>query len=213
MRRLLPVFFLLALPLLAQDREGQSKARGALDDAAILKHLSWMRENQKDMMNVAPKEGEYLHDLLIKLKAKRALEVGTSNGYSGVWMGMALKKTRGKLITLEIDERRASLARENFAKTGMDRTVELRLTDALKEIPKLQGPFDLVFIDAWKQDYMNYLEMTLPLVRSGGVIVAHNTRDAVYFLAGFIQRVKTDPQLKTEFVDVGPSGFSVSWKK
>ncbi len=201
MRRLLPLFFLLACPLLAQDRE------------AILQYLSWMRENQKAMMNVAPKEGEYLHDLLLKLNAKRALEIGTSNGYSGIWMGMALKKTRGKLITLEIDPGRGGLARENFAKTGMDNTIDLRLTDALKEIPKLHGPFDLVFIDAWKPDYVKYLEMTLPLVRSGGVIVAHNTRDAVYFLKGFIERVKTDPQLKTEFVDVGPSGFSVSWKK
>ena len=195
------LILLLAFPLLAQDRE------------AVLKHLSWMRENQQGMMNVAPKEGEYLEELIVKLKAKRALEVGTSNGYSGIWMGLGLKKTGGKLITLEINPGRGGLARENFSKTGMDKVVEPRLTDALQEIPKLQGPFDLAFIDAWKPDYLKYLEMVLPLVRSGGVIVAHNTRSHAGELAAFIQAVKSHPQLKTELIELGPGGFSVSWKK
>lgn len=195
------ILLLFALPLLALDRE------------AVLKHLSWMRENQRGMMNVAPKEGEYLHDLLIKLEAKRALEVGASNGYSGIWMGLAMKKTGGKLITLEMDSGRGNLARENFAKTGMEDVLELRLADALKEIPKLKGPFDLVFIDAWKPDYVQYLEMVLPLVRSGGVIVAHNTRSHAQELAAFINAVKTHPRLKTELVELGSGGFSVSWKK
>ena len=199
-RRLLPLLFLV-LPLYAQDRE------------AVLKHLAWMRENQFGMMNVAPREGEYLHDLLIKLNAKRALEVGTSNGYSGIWMGLAMKKTGGKLITLEIDPGRGGLARDNFGKTGMSDVIELRLTDALKEIPKLQGPFDLAFIDAWKPDYMKYLEMVVPLVRSGGAIVAHNTRSHARELQAFIQAVKNHPQLKTELLELGPGGFSVSWKK
>ncbi len=192
---------LLALPLFAQDR------------GAVLQHLAWMREHQTGMMNVAPREGEYLHDLLIKLKARRVLEIGASNGYSGIWMGLALKKTGGKLITLEIDPGRGGLARENFSKTGMNDVIELRLTDALKEVPKLLGPFDLVFIDAWKPDYMKYLEMAVPLVRPGGVIVAHNTRSHAQELTEFIQAVKTHPQLTTEFVELGPGGFSVSWKK
>ena len=94
----------------------------------------------------------------------------------------------------------------------MQDVIELRLTDALREIPKLRGPFDLVFVDAWKPDYVKYLEMVLPLVRSG-VIVAHNTRSHAQELTAFISAVKNHPQLKTEFLELGAGGFSVSWKK
>jgi caffeoyl-CoA O-methyltransferase len=179
----------------------------------VLNHLQAMHAQQNEMMNVDPAEGEYLSNLVIKVNAKRALEIGTSNGYSGIWLALGLKHTGGKLITLDIDEGRRNLALKNFKATGMDDVVDSRLTDALKEIPKLQGPFDFVFIDAWKPDYIKYLHLVLPLVRSGGVITAHNVHSHPQQMKDFLDEIKTSPQLKTEFVSAGPSGLSVSYKK
>ena len=181
-------------------------------EARAQARLVWMRENQKGMWNVNPEEGAFLQDLVVKVKAKRALEVGTSNGYSGIWTALGLRRTGGHLLTLEIDEGRACLAEENFRQAGVDSLVTLKRGNALEDLPKLQGPFEFVFIDAWKQDYVRYLELVVPLVPPGGVIVAHNVRDLRDQLQDFIRAVKTDPHLKTAFENPGPGGFSVSTK-
>jgi predicted O-methyltransferase YrrM len=179
----------------------------------ILDHLARMRATERGMMNVAPAEGEYLENLVKKLKAKRVLEIGTSNGYSGIWFALGLRETGGKLITLDIDEGRRSLALKNFKATGFDDIIDSRLGDALKTIPTLEGPFDIVFLDAWKPDYKKYLDMTLPMVPSGGVIAAHNVDSHPQEMQDFLDAIKTHPQLKTEWVKAGPAGLSISWKK
>lgn len=179
----------------------------------ILAYLSSMHARERGMMNVAPGEGEYLSNLVRKLNAKRVLEIGTSNGYSGIWMAVALRDTGGKLITLEINQRRHGLALKNFKAVGLDDIVDARLTDALEEIGKLHGPFDLVFLDADKSDYITYLRMTLPMVRQGGAIAAHNVHDLPGAMQDFLHEIRTNPSLKTEFVSAGPAGISVSYKK
>lgn len=179
----------------------------------VLDHLNKMRATERGMMNVAPAEGEYLSDLVKKLQAKRVLEIGTSNGYSGIWLALGLRETGGKLITLDLDEGRRSLAVKNFKATGVDDIIESRLGDALKTIPALQGPFEIVFLDAWKPDYKKYLDLVLPMVPSGGVIVAHNVESHPQEMPDFLEAIKTSPQLRTEVVKVGPSGLSLSWKK
>jgi len=179
----------------------------------VLAHLQKMRFTQRGMMNVAPSEGEHLSKLVEKLNAKRVLEIGTSNGYSGIWLALGLRQTGGKLITMEIDKGRHSLAQVNFRTAGMDGIVDSRLTDALQELPGLEGPFDLVFIDAWKPDYIRYLQMALPKVRSGGAIAAHNVDSQAHEMGDFLEAIKTHPELRTEFVRAGPSGISVSYKK
>ncbi len=113
---------------------------------------------------------------------------------------------------MEVDEGRAKLAQANFRAAGVDDVVTSKLGDALKELPKLRGPYDSVFIDAWKQDYVKYLDMVVPMVRPGGVIVAHNVTDLKEELTDFIRAVQTNPQLKTTFENPGPGGFSVSYK-
>jgi predicted O-methyltransferase YrrM len=175
--------------------------------------LAWMRENQTGMWNISPREGLYLYNLVVKHRLKRGLEIGTSNGYSGIWIASGMRATGGHLLTLEIDKERAQLARENFQAAGVERYVTLERVDALRAIPKLTGPFDFVFIDAEKSDYVRYLQMVLPLVRNGGVIVAHNVSDLADELHDFIERVKTHPELKTTFAEPGPGGFSVSIKR
>jgi predicted O-methyltransferase YrrM len=201
---LMAVFFLLAF--------SKSTPAQAGPDARALERLKWMRQNEGNLWNVNPDEGAFLRSLAEKVHAHEGLEIGTSNGYSSIWIGMGLRKEAGHLLTLEIDEGRAKLAQANFRAAGLDSVITLKLGDALKEVPKLHGPYDFVFIDAWKQDYVRYLNMVIPIIRPGGVIVAHNVTDLKEELTDFIHAVETNPQLRTDIENPGPGGFSVSYK-
>jgi len=204
---------LLALILLATLAPlGAAAPEKPLDDAAIRAYLDQMH-GQPGMMNVPRADGEFLHDFILEHNYQRVLEVGTSNGYSAIWMGMALRRTGGKLTTLEIDPERAALARENFQKTGLTEIIELREGDALKLIPTLEGPFDLVFIDAWKEDYLRYFEMVFPKVRPGGAIVAHNVISHGRDMQDFLQAVQNHPELDTRIDRRSSAGLSISLKR
>jgi len=91
--------------------------------------------------------------------------------------------------------------------------VDARLGDALQEIPKIDGPFDFVFIDADKSDYLRYLRLVLPKMRKGGVIAAHNVHDMPEAMRDFLDEIRSNPALETEFVSAGPGGLSVSRAK
>ena len=186
---LLAAFYLFAF---SKNTLAQSSA-----DARALERLNWMRQNEGNLWNVNPDEGAFLRALAEKVHAKEGLEIGTS---------------RGHLLTMEIDEGRAKLAQANFRAAGLDSVITLKLGDALREVPKLRGPYAFVFIDAWKQDYVKYLDMVIPIVRPGGVIVAHNVTNLREELTDFIRAVQTNPQLKTTIENPGPGGFSVSYK-
>lgn len=139
---------------------------------SILKRLE---KTAKQYTNIAPENGQFLAILLSSIQAKNVLEVGTSNGYSTIWLAAALKDTGGKLVTLEFDPGRAAMARAHLAEAELGDVVEIRVGNALDEIPKCTGPFDLVFLDAEKGEYRRYLELALPNIRSGGLIVADDT--------------------------------------
>lgn len=182
-------------------------------DAVAMKRLEWMPKNQTGMLNVSASEGAYLRDHVIKAKAKRALEIGTSNGYSTIWIALGARKTGGHVTTVEIDDAKVKLAAENFRVAGVDGLITQVHGDALKEVPKLHGPFEFVFIDAWKNDYVKYLDIVLPMVPPGGIIMAHNTKNLRSQLEDFIQKVTHHPLLDTVLVEPGPGGFSVSVKR
>jgi caffeoyl-CoA O-methyltransferase len=158
-------------------------------------------------------DGKYLHDLVVRLKAKRVLEIGTASGYSGMWMAMGARKTGGKVMTLEIHEARAAAARGNFAAMGLQDVVEVRLADAVSEVKRLEGPFDVVFLDAAKGDYLHYYEQLLPKLRTGGVIAAHNVKTRSADMAPFLEKIQADPRVRTQFFSVSPQGISVSYKR
>jgi predicted O-methyltransferase YrrM len=171
-KRAVPVLLVL-LGSLALGALGSSLAGlgggPAVSEAGILAVLDDMDRNQRQgMMNVSPSDGALLRILAASTRVHRALEIGTSNGYSGIWTALGLRENGGKLITVEIDARRAALARENFRRAGVGDTIELVEGDALKKVPELEGPFDLVFIDAWKGDYVRYLDMVYPRSHRAG---------------------------------------------
>jgi len=170
-------------------------------------------ENQRrGMMNVPPDDGRLLRVLTESIGAKKVVEIGTSNGYSGLWFCLALRKTGGHLTTYEIDAGRAKLARENFKRAGMSELITLIEGDAHKEVVKLEGEIDLLFLDADKSGYVDYLEKLLPKVRPGGLIIAHNmtTRMAD---PNYVKAITTNPALETLFVTLKGGGVGVSMKK
>jgi len=194
----------LALSLLLATPYNEAEARSYMDA---------MRKDARRNMSVDPVDGAYFYKLTTQLKAKRVLEIGTSTGYSGAWFAMALMKTGGKLITLEIDPDRHAEARKNFEAMGLAPIIDARLCNALVELPKLEGPFDIVFIDAWKPDYLKYYELTIHKLRPGGVVLAHNTKNVAGPMRDFLDRIKTDPTVRTEFLEESIQGLSISWKK
>jgi len=178
----------------------------------MLSVLDDMDKNQRrGMMNVPVEDGRLLRLLAEAVKARHVVEIGTSNGYSGIWQCLALQTTGGKLTTYEIDAERAALARENFKRAGVDKIVTLIEGDAHEEVTKLKEPIDVLFIDADKEGYVDYLNKLLPLVRQGGLIVAHNVNRRGR-LQDYVTVVTTKPELETVFYQQG-GGVSVTLKK
>jgi len=163
------------------------------------------------MMNVPVEDGRLLRLLAETIAAKQIVEIGTSNGYSGIWQCLALKATGGKLTTFEIDTQRAALARENFKKAGVDDIVTLIEGDAHENVAQVKGPVDMCFIDADKEGYSDYLAKLLPKVRPGGLIVAHNITPGMAD-PKFLAAITTNPDLETIFYTQA-GGVSVTLKK
>jgi predicted O-methyltransferase YrrM len=128
-------------------------------------------------MNIPEVDGQIMYDLIIKNGYTKALEVGTSTGRSAIWIAWALSKTGGKLITVEIDERRYKQAVENFKTTGLSEYIDARLADAHELVPELKESFDFVFIDADKDWYTNYAKAIVPKLEVNGCMTAHNVSD------------------------------------
>jgi len=176
-------------------------------------------------MNVPEADGQALYDIVIQHKYKNALEIGTSNGYSGLWIGWALSKTGGKLTTVEIDRSRHEEALAYFREAGLSRVIDGRLGDAHEIVPALQGPFDFVFCDADKEWYQNYLKAVLPKLAEGGCFAAHNVSDYSRWGGrgrrgfggqgnGFLEYARSLPNLETSILNIpGSGGLSVSYKK
>jgi predicted O-methyltransferase YrrM len=124
-------------------------------------------------INISPTHGKLLHLLAKMMGARQILEIGTLGGYSTIWLARALA-AGGRLITLEADAKHADVARANITRAGLDAVVELRLGAALDTLPGITGPFDLIFIDADKQNIPRYFEWALKLGRVGSLIVVDN---------------------------------------
>ena len=174
-------------------------------------------------IDVAPNQGKLLHLLARVAGARRILEIGTLGGYSTTWLARALPEG-GRLITLEADAKHAEVARKNIARAGLDKIVTLRLGAALDTLPKLveerEGPFDLIFIDADKQNIPSYLTWALKLSRKGTLILVDNViRDGevinpssdderVQGVRRFFDVLKSEPRLQaTALQTVGSKGY------
>ena len=158
--------------------------------------------------NVPVADGRMLRVLTEAANAKNVIEIGTSTGISGLWFCMALQKTGGRLTTFEIDPRRAALARSHFERAGVPHLVTIVEGDAHSNVLKLKDPVDVVFIDADKSGYTDYLTKLLPLVRPGGLILAHNAN----MVPDYMKTVTADPALETVYYMEG-NQLAVTLKK
>ncbi|WP_348267431.1 O-methyltransferase [Edaphobacter paludis] len=174
-------------------------------------------------IDVAPNQGKMLHLLARVAGARNILEIGTLGGYSTTWLARALPDD-GHLITLEADAKHAEVARGNIARAGLDHLVTVRLGAALDTLPRLEeegkGPFDLIFIDADKQNIPKYLAWALKLSRKGTLILVDNViRDGevidassaspqVQGARGLFDALKAEPRLQaTALQTVGSKGY------
>ncbi|UCG47506.1 MAG: class I SAM-dependent methyltransferase [Phycisphaerales bacterium] len=177
------------------------------NEKKILSILADIRSTQS-YRNVPPQDGRFFRITAQAMNAKHVVEIGTSTGYSGIWFGMALQKTGGKLTTFEIDAQRAATARANFKRAGMADIITLVEGDAHQEVKKVKDPIDILFLDADKEGYIDYLNKLLPLIRSGGLVIAHNISGRMAD-PRYMKAITTDPNLET----IVRSGVSLTLKK
>jgi predicted O-methyltransferase YrrM len=184
---------------------------GSANERVVLDVLDEVYRNQRHL-SVPREDGRLLRILAESIGTQHAVELGTSTGYSGLWLLLALARTGGRLTTYELDPRRHATARANFERAGLAHLATLVLGDAHSEVTKLKEPVDLVFIDADKDGYLDYLQKVAPLVRVGGLIVAHNMQSPPPDPA-YVKAITTDPAFETVFLNMDEAGVAVTLKK
>jgi predicted O-methyltransferase YrrM len=175
--------------------------------------LADIRARDTGQLAVSEEDGRFLRVLIASSGATRALEIGGASGYSAIWMGLALRETGGRLVTVEYDPARARELAENVRRAGLTTIVQVVAGDAFKEVPKIQGTFDFVFLDAWKKDYKNFFDLVYPRLDTGGLFVAHNVVNKKNEMGDFLEVVHAHPSLWTTIVSPSGEGMSVSVKR
>jgi predicted O-methyltransferase YrrM len=203
------------MPISPVNEERQDLKENPVPDEKVKKFLADHAHQWSDM-NIPASDGQLLYDIILKNNYKSALEIGTSTGHSGIWIAWALSKTGGKLITIDIDERRHKTALENFEQAGLSEYIDARLADAHELVKELKGPFDFVFSDADKGWYKNYFIDIDPDLKVGGCFTAHNIypRSQGYYSGqgAFLKYVKSLKNYETTVNTTG-GGVSISYKK
>jgi predicted O-methyltransferase YrrM len=172
----------------------------------------WLDRRDEFLIAVGPATGQLLNILAKSVKAKTILELGTSYGYSTVWLAEAARATGGKLITLEKADYKQDYARAMLAKAGLAAHVEFRLGDALETIASLPGPFDFVLVDLWKELYIPCLDLFYPKLSPGAFIAADNMLLPENYRESALKyrkHVRTKPKIDSVLLSVG-SGVELS---
>lgn len=176
--------------------------------------LKEMEAQSKSYWSVPRKDGEFLHFFIRTMKAKQVLEVGTSQGYSAIWMGLALKETGGQLTTIEIERSRFELAKKYIKQAGLDHLTTLILGDAHQEIIRLPGPFDFVFLDADKEGQVDYFQKLYPRkILPHGVIAVHNAIHHAKAMQDYLELIRHHPHFDSIIVSATrDDGFCLSFR-
>lgn len=182
-------------------------------DETTSKVLAELEKTQKDFWNIPRKTGVLMNMFIKMMNAKSALEIGTSNGYSGLWLAKALKATGGKLTTIEYYDKRQSIAIENFKTCGVFdivRPLQGSACDIIKSFDDSEK-FDFVFIDANKREYVEYFNLIKPHLTDKAMIVADNITSHAEKVQTFIDAVDADDEFQYEIVEV-PGGILVAYR-
>ncbi|MEI8128877.1 MAG: O-methyltransferase [bacterium] len=173
--------------------------------------LQKLEQTQEDFWNISRSSANFLN-MLIKISgAKNVVEVGTSNGYSGIWLAKALKNTGGHLTTIEYYEKRIILAQENFQKCGVEDIITIKQGSACEVLETIDFEIDFAFIDANKGEYIKYFDIINPKLKKGGLIAADNITSHPQKVASFVEKIKNDPNYQVEILDL-PAGMLIGLK-
>ncbi len=174
--------------------------------------LDAIKARDQGLLAVSEEDGRFLRMLVAARGARSVLEIGGASGYSGIWLGLGARESGGRVVSIEYDPVRAAEAAENIKKAGLTDVVRAVHADAFAEIPKLEGTFDLVFLDAWKPDYIKFFEMVYPRMDPGGLFIAHNVVNKKSDMEPFLSAIQNHAGLFTTIVSPSGEGMSVSYK-
>jgi predicted O-methyltransferase YrrM len=167
-------------------------------------HDEGLADRLERYRNVEPETAELLGVLVRALSAQRVLEIGTSNGYSTIWLGDAAETVGGTVLSLEIEAERTEQARTNLEEAGVDQFVELRVQDAAEALSAFaNGAFDLIFLDAERPAYVGYWPDLLRVLRDRGLLVVDNCLSHAKELVEFSELVYSSPGVTSTLVTVG----------
>lgn len=181
-------------------------------DPAVVKLLAEIKSKDKGQLAVSEEDGRFMRLMVATRGARRALEIGGASGYSAIWIGMGLRATGGRLVTIEYDAVRARELTDNIKRAGLSDIVQVVSGDAFEHIPKVTGTFDFVFLDAWKKDYKRFFDMVYPRLDARGIFLAHNVVNKRNEMGDFLDAVLKHPNLWTAIVSPSGEGMSVSMR-
>jgi caffeoyl-CoA O-methyltransferase len=190
----------------------QSKPAAPAPEQNVSRLLAEIKKKDKGQLAVSEEDGRFMRLMIATSGAKKALEIGGASGYSAIWIGMGLRATGGRLVTIEYDPVRAQELTDNIKRAGLADIVQVVSGDAFEQIPKIAGTFDFVFLDAWKKDYKRFFEMVYPRLDPRGLFLAHNVVNKRNEMGDFLDVVLKHPALWTTIVSPSGEGMSVSMR-
>jgi predicted O-methyltransferase YrrM len=170
------------------------------------------QERSKKMLNLEPETAQLLHILARYGKSTRILEIGTSNGYSTIWLAWAASITGGRVISIDRDAHKHELADTNLREVGLRELVDFKCGDATEIITQLPGPFDLVFFDADRYSAPTQLMRIIPKLTFGALVLADNVTSHPNEIAGYLNTLEAQPQFDRAILPVG-KGLSLAYFK
>ena len=206
---------LIPVGLLAVSGYGGKAAAPKPDKTSDAFRNQFVKDFRRTGLNTTICDAMMLRILVEASGAKRGIEVGSASGFGAVNMGMAFERTGGHLYTLEISPAMVKKCRENLEKVALEKTVTVVEGDALKTLPKLEGEFDFVFIDAVKSDYLKYLKAVESKLKPGAVVVGDNVIRSARAMKDFLDYMQTSPNYDTVIIRASMEkrdGMSVSYK-
>lgn len=175
--------------------------------------LKGLEVTQKDFWNISRITAEFMYNFIVDGNIKSVIEVGTSNGYSGIWIGKALKKTGGKLITIEFYDKRIVLAKANFEKCGVSDVIEIKQGDAATVLEYLPSDYrcDFAFVDANKRQYIDFFHLIDPHLVVGGYIACDNVISHAAKVETYLDDIANNPNYENVVLPL-PAGLSLGKK-
>ncbi len=169
------------------------------------------QERQKKMLNLEPETAQLLHILIRSSHRTRLLEIGTSNGYSTIWLAWAISLTGGHMISIDRDAGKQTRADENLRRIGLQELVDLKNGDATEIVTALHGPFDCVFFDADRYSAPAQLSLLLPKLTPDVFLLADNVLSHPTEIAGYLSALEALPQFDRLIVPIG-KGLSIAYR-